>query len=48
MGDCGIVNPFLDRPASANGQEKVSLNDGLEGGLSPFRGRVAAGRPADV
>jgi len=39
------MTPFLDRPVSADGQEKVCNVSGSNGGLSPSRGRVAADRP---
>jgi hypothetical protein len=41
-----MTNPFLERPVSANGQEKVPSIDSHDGGLGPFRGRAAAVRPA--
>src|SRR5262245_6500705 len=37
---------FLNRPVSADGQEKVSTKVSRKGGLSPFRGRAASGRPS--
>lgn len=46
--DVAMVNPFLECPVSAHGQEKVASVDSYEGGLSPFRGRVAAVRPASL
>jgi hypothetical protein len=30
-------NPFLDRPVSADGQEKVAMHVVAKAGLSPFR-----------
>jgi hypothetical protein len=43
-----MANLFLMRPASANGQEKAVAFESatLAGGLSPFRGREAAGGAA--
>jgi hypothetical protein len=35
------MNPFLECPVSAHEQEKGAVINSLEGGLGPFRGRVA-------
>jgi hypothetical protein len=44
--DLGMMNPFLDRPVSADGQEKVSIATGSEGGLTlSADGRPPIGRP---
>jgi hypothetical protein len=34
--DVGMVNPFLDRPVSANGQEKVATDISSERWAEPF------------